>query len=104
MKASKLLAQARPLIENGDTRYICLALSKVLEKKKKFTPSDFQVAERVRERIMALLHPYISLEDWLTRRGIKIWGPTGPEGARRLRQTRLNWIDDLVTYFKAKGD
>lgn len=104
MKTSKLLAQARPSVENGDTRYICLAIARLLNKKRRLTRSDIQAARRARDHIMTLLHPCISLEQWLTKRGVKTWAVTDPVRRTKLRQTRLNWMDDLITYFEAKGD
>ncbi len=104
MKTSKLLAQARPLVENGDTRYICLAIARLLDKKRRPTRPEIQAARRARDRIMTLLHPYISLEQWLTRRGVRVRAVADPARGAKLRQTRLNWIDDLITYFEAKGD
>ncbi len=93
MKASKALREARSRIEDGNKRYICLALGCV---------SDKEAARRAQRRIWSLLHPEPTLERWLMSKGVILTSTTLP--IEKLRQTRLNWIDDMIKYFEARGD
>lgn len=93
MKASEALREARLRIEAGSKRYICLALDCVQDK---------AAAKRAQRRIWSLLHPEPTLERWLMCKGVILTNCALP--LEKLRQTRLNWIDDMIKYFEDRGD
>ena len=94
MKASEVLKAARKRVEDGRSTYICFALEDTL--------LDEAAIWRATSRILHLLHPYSSLEGWL--QGKKHARHAWVGGGKKLKQTRLNWIDDLIKYFEARGD
>jgi len=100
MKSSEMLRAARVKIESGEHDYTCHALRAACG-------AD---AEDLRDHILDLLGPNISLEGWLARvHGVR--SPRQPSYFKasiryreRMRITRLAWIDHMVAEFEAKGD
>ena len=59
---------------------------------------------RVRDHVRALLNGRPTLESRLIKKhGIEI-SCGDLEHMKKLRQTRLAWIDDLIAYFESQGD
>lgn len=102
MKSSEILRAARPRIESGDDRYICLAVEEVAD--------NAEEADDLQEHIMGMLGQNTTLEGWLRHvHGVR--KPNQPEAfvamkryRERMRITRLAWIDHMVAEFEAKGD
>ena len=94
MKASEALQAVRDLIECGERHHLCPALEML--------PQGRAGARRALARIYHLLYPHSTLSQWLAARGIVV--QANLVDVDRLRQTRLNWIDNMIEWHRAKGD
>lgn len=96
MKTSKVFKQARKLIAAGKHKFICHACSSQFgwNKSKRYESS---YAEKV---VQSRLDGCYTFEDWLWDKH-QIDAFSDPI---KLRNTRLAWLDSLITEFEAKGD
>lgn len=118
MKASELLRAAKPILVRTRESEIFTGICSALIDAAYSTPYALQsdaharavraaldAKDRVRSRIRRLLNGRHYLFDWLTWHGhVTPVVLNTPEGWRKLRVTRLAWIDDLIVYFESKGD
>jgi hypothetical protein len=96
MKSSQILKKARKLIESGEQGHICNAI---------YYASGDEVVKRLHilDFISKSLGGHYTLARWLAANvDPEVFDHTNY--AKRICQTRLNWIDHMIELYKAKGD
>jgi len=100
--AINLLVQARKKINMGHHAYVCLAINHVCD-----SDEDYLVANELASNISALLEGKASLQGWLHSNGhitrlewLDIIYDCPPDLRAKLKQTRLNWIDWMISELK----
>ncbi len=97
MKSSEALREARVLIENGTSTFLCVALTTVYGDETHVykwlkaifggTPVDSWLLKNSKE--------YAAWDNQVT--DLKVW-------MKALRDYRLRWIDSMIAEYEAKGD
>ena len=95
MKSSQILKKARKLIVSGQRSYICNAVYKVCE-----GTDSASKGSKIEEYISKQLDGTFTLNSWLRKRH----GINPSIGSRKLKQTRLAWIDWMIAAYEEKGD
>ena len=81
------LRKARPLIESGRERFVCLALVEIGAP----TPTEHE------QRINAMLYPRATYDDWLQSNHPSTYSQMQKIGPEAFRQGRLQWIDHMIS-------
>lgn len=108
MKASQALKLAKERMlstSNCGSRFICDNVDYVTSKHER-------TGNRIRKHINKLLDGNFSLHEWLYLRGHLEGAQLNMGGLvtftsfdnAKMQRTRMLWIDDMIAYFKAKGD
>jgi hypothetical protein len=102
MKSSEILTAVKPLLWDGkqpnreiEKRFICYAVKTVCYD----NPLLYEKQQIILEHITTLLEGHYVFEQWLRSRGIK-----KPDNNPKLMKTRQRWVNDMIKYFKSKGD
>ena len=82
----ELLTKAREFLVVGDETMICLALNHAAN-----TDRDWEAVHEIKGHIHALLGDHAGLGSWLQARGYEPF-----DDRRKLKATRLAWIDWLI--------
>jgi hypothetical protein len=109
MKTSEILRLAKEQLWTGVGRpclkpkFICHAINRTLGKGT--SGEDIFHAKRI---VCDLIHPCITLEDWLLRKKhVKhsdLYSGTKSRNRARLQATRHAWLDHLIQHHESLGD
>lgn len=98
MKTSEVFEAAKRVIEAGHVRFICIAISRVLQPEGGSLRGE---ALEKRQLIEIMLEGHDTLENWLmVKHKISEVLLTGEQ----MRLYRMRWLDHLIAEYKAKGD
>ncbi len=106
LRDAKRCLQAQPL--RKDNYGICAALYVAHVNLKEIASPTAQdkilmYRTHIEDRIVELLEGHPWLNGWLLGNGFASKAELESDaGRRKIRQTRLNWIDDLIRYFEEK--
>lgn len=100
-KPSAALREAAKLIKDGAQRHTCYALDRLFRTR----VISGGAAEACKQYISTLLWRYPTLEAWLLHnapecRDLDLWTV---KNSRKVKQTRLAWIDWMAQQFEAQG-
>ena len=95
-KCIKILEFAKTYLQENGNGFICWAIERYQDQDN----NSHSVCQKILKRwIMDMLYPYNYLDDWLQlvvgKDGINT--PYGVEVRHKLLQTRLNWIDWMIS-------
>lgn len=106
MKSSKILESAKAQLpdsfefkhDNRVSPYICDHIMEV-----GYDHNQVAKARQIKNKISELIGDQFSLADWVISQGYatseEIYG-----NPKKMQQTRKNFIDDLIKYYKQQGD
>ena len=95
MKSSQILKKARKLIASGECYFICNAVFRV-GRQNWCEDKSYEIEKYISTQLNGMA----SLGGWL--RSCHDINPS--TSSRKLKQTRLNWIDWMIAAYEEKGD
>lgn len=95
MKSSEILREARKKIKSGETYFICNAVYIVGRDK-----NCLKKSAKIEKYIASQLDGYVGLDGWLRHN----YGIDPYSDQRKMKKTRLAWIDWMIAAYEEKGD
>ena len=105
-KTSRVLGLAKNMLKNGKHEYICCAYSDAWSE---LTGEDYDTELPFRNEIQRRLDyglntTYNDYPTWLRRVHGITHESVGNSYFRKLKEARINWVNNLIEEYKRKGD
>lgn len=101
MKKSTILRKARELIQSGERYYICSAIT-YIHSENAHNPKTVRNCRELEAWIHTLLGDQVSLNAWLVERISEEAYGNGVLFERKLRATRIAWLNWMIEHWERK--